>query len=223
MAEAAAPRSSDEVAREIEEAGFQHECALNAAWVGARLAIGGLTFLFGAFVFAFFYLRSLNSHGMWFPASFVPPDQWSGALIMAFTLASALLQTLVLQRLKAGHKAVWMAGAALALGLGLAAAGVQLWQLTKEPFWPASSGFASVFTGATPVLVAIIFCMMLWLEMLIVAATRIPAISFIEQPPTFDAAFAVQRFQARLSAFTVVWNYIAVVALLYWFLFYVAH
>ena len=29
--------------------------------------IGGLSFVFGAFVFAFFYLRSLNSHGLWYP------------------------------------------------------------------------------------------------------------------------------------------------------------
>ena len=46
--------------REAEEAGFYHEAALNAAWTGARLALGGLTFLFGTFVFGFFYLRSLN-------------------------------------------------------------------------------------------------------------------------------------------------------------------
>jgi hypothetical protein len=220
MAEAAAPRPSSEAARAVEEAGYQHECALNATWVGARLAIGGMTFLFGAFVFAFFYLRSLNSHGMWYPASFAGPDQWSGGLIMAFVVASALLQTLMLQLLKAGQKTVWLAGAAAALALGLAAVGLQLWQLVKEPFWPASSGFASVFTGATPALVLIIFCMMVWLEQLIVAALKIPTISFIEQPPTYAGAFAVQRFQARLSAFTLVWDFIAVMALLYWILFY---
>jgi hypothetical protein len=222
MAEAAS-RPSSEVARRIEEAGFQHECALNASWVGARLAIGGLTFLFGAFVFAFFYLRSLNSHGMWYPVGFTGPRQWSGALIMAFAVASALLQALVLQLLKAGHKAVWIAGAAVALALGLGAVGVQLWQLMKEPFFPASSGFASVFSGATPVLVLVMFCMMVWLEMLIVAASRIPTVSFIEQPPTYAATFVVQRFQARLSAFTLVWNFVAVVALAYWVLFYLVH
>ena len=32
-----------------------------------RLALGGLSFAFGCFVFAYFYLRSLNSHGMWHP------------------------------------------------------------------------------------------------------------------------------------------------------------
>jgi hypothetical protein len=209
--------------REAEEAGFQHEAALNAAWTGSRLAVGGLTFLFGSFVFAFFYLRSLNSHGMWYPAHFTGPRQWSGALIMALVVASALVQALVLQRLKAGHKAPWMAGASLALALGLAAISIQVWQLLNEPFFPGSSGFASVFTGGTAALVVIIFCAMIWLEILIVAAARIPEMSFVEQPPTYAMAFGVQRFQARLSAFTVVWNYLAAVALLFWILFYLVH
>jgi heme/copper-type cytochrome/quinol oxidase subunit 3 len=222
MSEGAAPPPAD-IAREVAEQGFQHESALNAAWTGSRLALGALTFLFGAFVFSFFYLRSLNSHGMWYPAGFHGPRQWSGALIMALVVASALVQTLVLQRLKAGHKTPWMLGAALALVLGLGAIGVQVWQLLNEPFFPGSSGFASVFTGGTPVLVLTIFCAMVWLEILVVAAAKIPEISFVEQPPTYAAAFALQRFQARLSAFTLVWNYLAAVALLFWILFYLVH
>jgi heme/copper-type cytochrome/quinol oxidase subunit 3 len=222
MSEGAA-RPPANIAREVAEQGFQHESALNAAWTGSRLALGALTFLFGAFVFSFFYLRSLNSHGMWYPAGFHGPRQWSGALIMALVVASALVQTLVLQRLKAGHKAPWMLGGALALVLGLGAVGVQVWQLLNEPFFPGSSGFASVFTGGTPVLVLTIFCAMVWLEILVVAAAKIPEISFVEQPPTYTEAFALQRFQARLSAFTLVWNYLAAVALLFWILFYLVH
>jgi hypothetical protein len=48
----------------------------------------------------------------------------------------------------------------------------------------------------------------------------IPAISFVEQPPTFTETFTVQRFQAALSAFTAVWNYLAVVGVVFWVLFY---
>jgi hypothetical protein len=51
----------------------------------------------------------------------------------------------------------------------------------------------------------------------------LPEISFVEQPPTFAEAFAVQRFQASLSAFTVTWNYLAVVAIVMWLLFYLVH
>jgi hypothetical protein len=222
MAEATS-QPADEVARELEEEGFYHEAALNSAWTGSRLAIGGLTFLLGCFVFSFFYLRSLNSHGMWYPAGFTGPKQWSGAVIMALVVASALVQYIVLQALKAGRKAPWMVGATVALVLGLAAVGLQLWQLTQEPFYPASSGFASVFTGGMPVVLAIWFCAMVWLEILIMQARQIPEISFVEQPPTYAEAFHVQRFQARLSSFTVVWNYLALVAILFWILFYLVH
>ena len=62
---------------------------------------------------------------------------------------------------------------------------------------------------------------MIWLEIIIVRSRRFPAISFVEQPPTYAQAQEVQRFQASLSAFTVLWNYLAIVAIIFWLLFYV--
>jgi heme/copper-type cytochrome/quinol oxidase subunit 3 len=219
MAETSAPPPADLTWQE-EEASFYHETALNCAWTGSRLALGGLTFGFGAFVFAYFYLRSLNSHGMWHPAGFKGPQPWAGAVVMALIVVSAAVQTLVLRRIKAGHKGAWQGGAAVALVLGLAAIGVQVWELLNLPFFPGSAGFASVFVGTTPVYLGVVFSAMVWLEILIARAARIPAISFVEQPPTYAEAFSVQRFQASLSSFTLVWNYLAVVAIVFWVLFY---
>ena len=209
--------------REAEEAGFYHEAALNAAWTGARLALGGLTFLFGTFVFGFFYLRSLNSHGMWYPAGFHGPQAWVGIVVLLLIVVSAAVQTLVLQRIKAGHKGAWQTGALVALVLGLAAIAVQFWQLSDLPFWPGSSGFASCFVGFYPVFMVTVFAAMVWLETLIMRVRSIPELAFVEQPPTYAEAFAVQRFQASLSAFTVVWNYLAVIAIIAWVLFYLVH
>jgi hypothetical protein len=210
-----------------EEAIFYHEAALNASWTGVRLAVGALTFLFGAFIFAFFYLRSLNSHGLWYTpkGGAVPtvPSMAVGVTVMILVVVSAAVQTLALQRIKAGHKGVWLAGATVALLLGLAAIGVQVWQLLNLGFWPGASGFASVFVGYNPIFLTIAFCVMVWLEILIMRCRTIPEISFVEQPPTYAEAFAVQRFQAALSAFTVTWNYLAVVALVAWVLFYLVH
>jgi len=219
MAETTAPTSAG-LTREAEEAGLYHEAALNASWTGARLVLGGLSFGFGAFVFAFFYLRSLNSHDLWHPAGLKGPQPWAGALIMGLIVASALVQFGGLTRIKAGSRATWQAAAAAALALGLGAMGMQVWQLLNLPFFPGSAGFASVFVGATPVFLVVVFGAMIWLEILIARARRIPAISFIEQPPTYSEAFAVQRFQASLSAFTVVWNYLAAIAIVFWVLFY---
>jgi hypothetical protein len=220
MAEATAPPPAG-LSREEEEGAFYHEAALNAAWTGTRLALGGLSFGFGAFIFAFFYLRSLNSHGLWYakPA----PSMTLGVLIMALVVVSAVVQTLVLQRIKAGHKGIWFQGAIVALVLGLAAVALQIYELASLPFWPGSSGFASVFVGFCPVYLAIAFAVLVWLEILIMRSRSIPEISFVEQPPTYAEAFAVQRFQASLSGFTVTWNYMAVVAIIAWILFYLVH
>jgi hypothetical protein len=107
------------------------------------------------------------------------------------------------------------------MGLGLAAIVLQILELLYLPFAPGSSGFSSVFVGFYPVFIAVAFAVMIWLETLIMRARFIPAISFVEQPPTYKEAFEVQRFQASLSGFGTVWNFMAVVAVLFWVLFYV--
>ena len=203
-----------------EEAGFYHEAALNAAWTGSRLAVGGLSFLFGAFVFAYFYLRSLDSSGRWHGSGFIQPNRAMGTIIIAIIVISAVVQTLALQRIKAGNKRAWQAGALAALILGLAAVALMIIQLLNLPFAPGSSGFSSVFVGTTPVYLAVVLAVMVWLETLLMRSRYIPAISFVEQPPTFTEAFTVQRFQSNLSAFTLMWNYMAGVGILFWVLFY---
>ena len=207
--------------REMEEAGFYHEAALNGAWTGSRLAIGGLSFLFGSFVFAYFYLRSLNSSGRWHGSGFKAPSMAMGTVIMALVVVSALVHYLALQRIKGGSKSTWQAAGWVALLLGLVAVSLQVIELLNLPFYPGSSGFASVFVSTNPVLLFIWFCAMIWLETLLMRARAIPGISFVEQPPTFTEVFAVQRFQASLSAFTATWNYLAVVTIVFWVLFYV--
>jgi hypothetical protein len=221
MAELTAPPAGPTPAEE--EASFYHEASLNATWTGSRLAIGALSLGFGSFIFAFFYLRSLNSHGRWYPAGFHGPQLWLGTLIMGLIVASAAVQSLVLQRIKAGRKAAWQRGASAALILGLGAVGLQIGQLLNLPFWPGASGFASVFTGFWPVYLIIALAVLTWLETLIMRCRAILEIWLVEQPPTYAEAFAVQRFQASLSAFTVVWNYLAAVAILAWVLFYLVH
>ncbi|MGH3166881.1 MAG: hypothetical protein ACRDN0_13465 [Trebonia sp.] len=213
---------SDEAAiRAQEERAFYHEAALNAAWTGARLAIGSLSFLFGAFAFAYFYLESSNGHTKWLPSSTTPPHAWYGAVIMALIVGGALIQTVGLQQIKGGRKGPWVISGVVALALGLVAVALQLVELLGLPFQPGQSGYASVFVGFYPVALVVWLCAMVWLEILLMRARAIPAIHFVEQPPTFDETYTVQRFQSALSAFTTVWNYIAIVTFIFWLLFYV--
>ena len=219
MADMAA-QSSTEAAVQAEDEAFYHESGLNAAWTGSRLAIGGLTFLFGSFVFAFFYLRSIDSAARWHGSGYVPPSLWMGTTIMLLAVLSAGVHYFGLQRIKAGHKATWQIDSLVAMALGLAAVGMQIYQLATLPFPPGSSGYSSLFTGLYPVLLTTQLAVLIWLEILLARSRYIPAVSFLEQPPTITETFSVQRFQASLSAFSTVWNYLALIALLFWFLFY---
>jgi|SRR5579875_154485 heme/copper-type cytochrome/quinol oxidase subunit 3 len=221
MAETTAPGSDEAAVRATEEAAFYHEAALNAAWTGSRLALGGLSFLFGCFIFAYFYLQTANGHSMWLPKSTTPPHAWYGATIMALIVVSALVQTVGLQQIKGGRKGPWASAAVVALVLGLAAIALQVAELLNLPFQPGQSGFASVFVGFYPVALVTWVAAMVWLEALVARARNIPAISFVEQPPTYAETFEVQRFQSSLSSFTLVWNYLAIVTFIFWLLFYV--
>jgi heme/copper-type cytochrome/quinol oxidase subunit 3 len=209
-----------EAAAAAEDEGFYHESALNATWTGSRLAVGGLMFLFGAFLFAYFYLRSLNSSGRWQGDGFIAPSLWIGTTIMLLAEVSAGVHYFGLQRIKAGRKSTWQINGLIALGLGLAAVAFQIYQLVDLPFVPGSSGYASVFTGFYSVFLVVQLAVLIWLEILLARSRFIPAVSFVEQPPTYTETRDVQRFQASLSAFATVWNYMALMALLFWFLFY---
>jgi len=221
MSEVTAPGSEEAATRATEENAFYHEAALNAAWTGSRLALGGLSFLFGSFAFAYFYLQSANGHSLWLPSSTRIPSNHYGEAIMGLIVVSAIIQTVGLQRIKAGHKGPWFITAVVALVFGVAAVALQVNELLVLPFQPGQSGFASVFVGFYPVALVTWLAAMIWLEILIVRARRIPAISFVEQPPTYAQTFEVQRFQSSLSAFTLVFNYLAIVAFIFWLFFYV--
>lgn len=218
MAEQTSPAT--ELDRAAEEAGFYHEAALNAAWTGSRFAIGSLSFLYGAFVFAYFYLRSVNSSGRWEGSGYHAPQMGYGVAIFALVVVSAAVQYVGLTRIKAGAKGAWQGMALVALVAGLVAVALEIIQLLSLPFQPGSSGFSSVFTGFYPVMLVSWLAAMIWLEILIMRARSLPAISFVEQPPTYAEAFAVQRFQSSLSAFTLIWNFLAIVTTIFFILFY---
>lgn len=221
MANITAPGSGEAATRATEENAFYHEAALNAAWTGSRLAIGALSFLFGAFAFAYFYLFSSNGHGMWLPSSTRIPSNHYGEATTGLIVVSAIIQTAGLQLIKGGSKGAWFKAAIVSLVFGLAAVALQIVELLNLPFQPGQSGFASVFVGFYPVALVSWLSAMIWLEIMIARSRSIPAISFVEQPPTYAQAQEVQRFQASLSGFTVVWNYLAIVTFIFWLLFYV--
>src|ERR1700693_3131058 len=94
-----------------------HDVGARALSVAARLLAGATTFFFLAFVFAYFYLRSLNIEGMWKPAH-VKPDQGLGAAFIVCLVLSAAAAIVAGRGMKA-RSAGWVGPAFASVGLGL--------------------------------------------------------------------------------------------------------
>lgn len=115
-----------------------------AIWVGARALCGAAAFFFLSFVFAYFYLRSLDLSRDWKIGHGVSPPLGFGVAIVIVLVVSAWLLHLAARRppltLRAGLGAVLLALVAIAL---------QAIAWTTLSFGPASGGYASVYVGWT--------------------------------------------------------------------------
>ncbi|MFX8331645.1 hypothetical protein ABTL50_19800, partial [Acinetobacter baumannii] len=75
-------------APEEEAPAERRERGMRALSVASRLLAAGSVFFFLAFLFAYFYLRSLNVEGLWHPHH-VKPDKTLGVIFIVLVLASA--------------------------------------------------------------------------------------------------------------------------------------
>ncbi len=115
--------------------------------VGYSLLAGATVMFFLGFVFAYFYLRSLDSNELWRPAGVTPPAGYGIAIAAALAL-SALAFGYAARVAKRGGTG-WVAPSGLALALGLFACVAQMVEYANIPFGPQSGGYASVFFGWT--------------------------------------------------------------------------
>lgn len=136
--------------------------------VAFYLLAGAIVFFFISFVFAFLYLRALNTNGLWGggkPGQHVQPSLGVGIGVLVCVLASVALVHLGLR-----HWSRWRVLAGAALALGLAAVGLQCWQYTFLGFGPGDGGYASVYLGWTGFFAIVAFGVMVWLEMQLASA-----------------------------------------------------
>jgi len=115
-----------------------------AMWVAARQLCGAACFFFIAFVFAYFYLRSLDLNKDWKIGHNINPSLGLGvAILVALVLSAVLLRATV------GRPELVVRAGGAALLLLLLAVVLQVVQWTTLGFGPASGGYASVFIGWT--------------------------------------------------------------------------
>jgi heme/copper-type cytochrome/quinol oxidase subunit 3 len=137
-----------------------------ALWVGARMFCGAASFFFVAFLFAYFYLRSLDSNHSWKIGAVHPSSGLGLAVVALFTL-SAIVFWLGAKRptdaLGAGIAAVLLALVAVAL---------QCVEYTTLKFGPASGGYASVFIGWTAFYALFALGCVYWMETQVASVWR---------------------------------------------------
>jgi heme/copper-type cytochrome/quinol oxidase subunit 3 len=184
--------------------------------VAARLLAGASTFFFLAFVFAYFYLRSLNVDHMWRPAH-VKPSAGLGVAFVVCIVLSALLAVLAGRGMKTRTPG-WIRPAWGALVLGLAAIALQCVEFTVQKFGPTDGAFASVFCTWTVFYLIAVLGTMYWLETQVateIRASREPAAGDgdIKDPdrliaPSLDAAVFYWCYLAGIGVITYVILYL---------------
>jgi heme/copper-type cytochrome/quinol oxidase subunit 3 len=136
--------------------------------VGTRLAAAATLFVFFCPFFAYFYLRTLNTAGMWRPAGVTPPGGFGVAIIVLFVGSAVLL---ALAASAAGERR-WRALVAGSLALGVAGVVVQIVEYAHLGFGPSGGGYASVFLGWTGLTAVVALVVMVWLETLLAFGLR---------------------------------------------------
>jgi heme/copper-type cytochrome/quinol oxidase subunit 3 len=139
--------------------------------VGVRLLASAVAFVFVAFLFAFFYLRALNSNGDFRPPHTNPSAGYGIAILLCVLGATAILP-FARRRLATDSQAGWRAGLSLALALGTVAVVIQVLQYTNYGFAPDSGGYASVFVGWTALFLFFWLGALYWIETLLAQSLR---------------------------------------------------
>jgi heme/copper-type cytochrome/quinol oxidase subunit 3 len=137
-----------------------------ALWVTARLLCGAASFFFLAFVFAYFYLRSLDVNKSW-KIGAVNPSTGLGVAIAVVLVLSAVLLALAARR-PVGDLRL----AAGALVLALLAVVLQVIEWTTLGFGPDSGGYASVFIGWTAFYAVFALVCAYWIETQVASVWR---------------------------------------------------
>jgi heme/copper-type cytochrome/quinol oxidase subunit 3 len=204
------------------EAAYEQRAAELSIWTGGRLVVAIATFVYASLAFAYFYLRSSNNEDLWRPGGVTAPTAL-GATIFALVGASALLNSFGVRRMRAGYSMDWIVAGWLAVLGGLIAIGVQVFELTRLPFFPGSSGYASCFVGWAALNIAALLIATYWLETVLARGLRLRGElnHDLDAETPEDATHAVRLFRNNLESCSYFWIYLGGVSLLFWLLFYV--
>ena len=204
----------------VDEEQLYHEAALGSIWWGSRIAIALSMTLFGGIAFAYFYLRSLNSHGLWDPHG-QTASTLMGSMILVLILGSAAVSSFGSFRLKKGLTLDWQVANIFSLLAGLFAAGFQIWELTRINFYPGAFGYAGVYVAFAPVYAGVILLGMYWLETLVARSIRSNSELIADGGIGLSRSMKAENFRAANEGFNYFWNFMALASIVFFVMFYV--
>lgn len=196
---------------------YEEQCAIASFWTGSRLVVLVSLFLWGTLIFAYFYLRALNSSNDW-RVGHQHPSTIIGTASAICVLLGVTAHYLGARRLQWAARFDWLISSLLALILFGIAAGLSIWELTRLPFEPGSSGYTSVFIAWAPINIVYIIGTFYWLETLLAQAVARPASVLADTP---DGQMVVPSFGAKVEGFIVFSGFMAVATVVFWLLTYV--
>jgi heme/copper-type cytochrome/quinol oxidase subunit 3 len=189
------------------------------------LLAGATAFFFIAFVFAYFYLRALDSGGMWKPKGVDTSVGWGTAVVACYVL-SALLVRLGLSDHRALRRPQWRVKGLVALLAGVAGLVLQVVAWTQQGFGPADGGFASVYFGWTAFLFLFVLGTLLWLEMTLATSFRYRNVETDAPAPgeasgdphrtAHDIRDPLSLVRAELVGLSFYWTFLAAIAVVTW-------
>jgi heme/copper-type cytochrome/quinol oxidase subunit 3 len=163
--------------------------------LGSILLTAATAFFFISFLFAFLYLRALNSNGLWGAGK--PHHHVHASLGLGIAILVCVLAGVAAARAALVVPAFWLPAATAALGFGLVAIALQCVQWATLGFGPGDGGYASVYLGWTGFFTIFVLGAMYWLETIVAAAVRARAGAVVVAP--------------QLTAFGVFWNLLGAV------------
>lgn len=202
-----------------EEIAYELRSAESALWIGSRFLIGIAAFVYASLAFAYFYLRSANNMGLWRPGHVTAPTAL-GAAILAFTLATFACAAYGMYRFRRNEPMDWIVAGWTGVLLGALALGLQIYELTRLPFYPGSSGYASVFIGWGAINIGALLLSVYWLETLLARAHRLKREVVNDGGLARSTLPTARLFRANLEGATYVWGFVALASLFFWIFFY---
>ena len=193
------------------------------------LLAGATAFFFVAFLFVYFYLRSVNNGGMWKPSGVDASVGW-GTAVVACYVASAVLVRLGLADHAALRRDRWRLEGVAALLAGVAGLVLQVIGWTKQGFGPADGGFASVYFGWTAFIFLFVLGTLLWLEMTLATSLRYRNVETGAPAPgeasgdrgrtAHDIRDPLSLVRAELIGLSFYWTFLAGIAVVTWVVLY---